>query len=81
MPRFPIGLNEEELRIYRNKQRKKNYQDGITWEHHYREWTEKEIKMVMAHEIPDRVLAKKLLRSIQAIQAMRCKENKRSGKM
>lgn len=45
--------------------------------HNSREqWTEKEIKMILAREVSDTELAKVLGRSVRAIQVQRCKLKK-----
>lgn len=43
----------------------------------FRHWSDKESELVLAHSIPDRELAKKLKRSVQAIQAQRHRLKKR----
>lgn len=43
-----------------------------------REWTQHEINMVLAHDIPDRELSEKISRSVSAIQIMRSKLRKKA---
>ena len=41
-----------------------------------RPWTEEEVDMVLAHEIPDRELSEKINRSVGSIQIMRTRVKK-----
>ena len=56
------------LKYYRRTQLAKNRNSP---------WTQKEVEIVMLHEIPDRVISEMIGRSVQAIQTLRCKENKK----
>lgn len=62
--------NPDEFRRIRNKQRKENYKktqkNSIK-----RTWTKEEDKAVLAHDISDAELSKKIMRSAQAIQTRR----------
>ncbi len=72
MPKMPkkYAANPDEFRGIRNKQRKANYKktrkNGVI-----RDWTKQEDKAVLAHDIPDAELSKKIMRSVQAIQIRR----------
>ena len=56
----------------RNEYRQRNYaQTAADARNSRAEWTEREDKMVLAHSIPDRELAAKIGRSVQAIQIRR----------
>lgn len=72
MPRMSkkYAANPDEFRRIRNKQRKENYKktqkNGIS-----RIWTKEEDKAVLAHDIPDAELSRKIMRSVQAIQSRR----------
>lgn len=59
------------FRIYR--ERSKTRYRARTGSNRYkpREWTKEELRMVQAHEIPDRELGEKINRSVCAIQAAR----------
>lgn len=58
---------------YRNRQRYNNYYGHLPIDRKVtrRKWTEEEDEMVRKHEIKDRKLAKKLNRTISAIQQRR----------
>lgn len=72
MPKMRKGLTEEERRVIRNEQRKSNYERGAVFSVRQREpWTEMEIAEVEAHSVPDSELARRILRSVQAIQVKR----------
>ena len=58
------------------RQRLKYYRQTSFAENHHKNWTEKEIEIVMAHEMPDRSISKLIGRSVAAIQHKRCNENK-----
>lgn len=73
MPQRPkYCISDEQFRKIRNKWRRKNYQrtqkNGII-----RQWTKQEDEAVLAHNITDSELSKKIYRSVQAIQTRRCK--------
>ena len=55
----------------RNERRQRNYAQTQDAPNARTEWTEREDRMVLAHEIPDRELAAKIGRSVQAIQVRR----------
>ena len=58
----------------KNRYRRNNYRQ--TQGYDPREWTEAEIKLVLAHAVSDRELSKILHRSVQAIQLARCRAKK-----
>lgn len=58
----------------RNLYRRKNYRQ--TSGYPYRSWTQHEIDLVLAHDMPDRELSDKLQRSVMSIQLMRCRAKK-----
>ena len=63
---------------YRNYQRFQNYYgDNINRKVTRKRWSAKEDKMVLAHEIKDRELAKLLNRTVPAIQQRRNELRKR----
>lgn len=55
----------------RNERRQRNYAQTAGAPNTRAEWTEREDKLVLAHTIPDRELAEKIGRSVQAIQIRR----------
>lgn len=76
MPNFMKHYSDKLVALkMRNEQRKKNYQ--ITQGNIPRPWTAEEDKQVLAHEISDRKLAKKISRSAEAIQIRRCRLKKK----
>lgn len=56
-----------------NKQRERYYKQTQNAPNSKMRWTEEEIDIVMAHEIPDREISKQLGRSVLAIQVCRSK--------
>lgn len=56
-----------------HKHRLKYYRKTQNAENKGKRWEEKDIKLVLAHEIPDTELSKKIGRSVQAIQQCRLK--------
>jgi hypothetical protein len=57
---------------YRNKQRQANYNRGA--QHNFngdKEWSSREINLVLAHKISDAEIAKQLGRTVRAIQLKR----------
>ena len=66
--------DQEKFRVYRNKQRQKNY--AKTAKYPRKKWTDEEGKMVLAHNITDVELSAKLERSVQSIQNKRYKLKK-----
>ena len=67
----------EKWRASCHRYRLKYYRRTAFAENHRSPWTNKEIEIVMAHEFPDRVISEMLGRSVQSIQIMRCKMNKK----
>lgn len=65
--------NAETARKYRNRMRKRNYQQTAYAPNHRQKWSISEIKMVLEHKIPDRELSAKIGRSVGAIQSTRAK--------
>lgn len=65
--------NEDTARKYRNRMRKRNYQQTAYAPNHRQKWSLSEIKMVLEHKIPDRELSAKIGRSVAAIQNTRAK--------
>ena len=61
----------EKARKWRNSQRKENYRRGNFCQSKRRPWSKKEIVLIMYSLKPDRILAKQLKRSVQAIQVRR----------
>lgn len=68
MDKWREACHRSRLRYYRQTSYAKNH--GIPW-------TAEEIEIVVAHEHPDRVIAEMLGRSVQSIQMVRCRENKK----
>lgn len=63
----------------RRRNRKKNYEQSLEGARNSKElWTQHEDAAVLAHEITDRELAKKIGRSVQAIQIRRARLKKGS---
>ena len=65
--------NKDTARKYRNRMRKRNYQQTAYAPNHRQKWTVSEINMVLEHKIPDRELSTKIGRSVGAIQKTRVK--------
>jgi hypothetical protein len=61
---------------YRNASRKKNYKKGVFTRNAGKYWSELDIEIILLSCDTDRVLAKYLGRSVQAIQVKRAKEMK-----
>lgn len=66
----PEGRKAQKKRYYD----KYNFGDGS-----FRRWSEEEDRLVRVHAIPDRKLAEKLKRSVQAIQSRRTILKKRAS--
>ena len=67
----------EKLKEYRKRGRKSNYIKGRIFSNgEYRPYTNRECRLILAHKIFDRELARILKRSVQAIQIMRCRLKK-----
>lgn len=77
MPNFGRSYESdpEKFRRMRNEQRKKNYRKTAIYEP--KNWTIREDEMVLAHDITDFELSKKIHHSVQAIQQRRCKLKKK----
>lgn len=60
-----------------HRSRLKNYRQTSYAENYRKPWTEQEIEIVMAHEFPDRTISEMIGRSVQSIQIVRCRENKK----
>lgn len=73
--------DENKAREYRNRQRKNNYAKTQYNRHHRERWTEKEIDLVLKHDITDYELSKVLGRSVQAIQCQRVRWRLRNGEL
>ena len=58
----------------RNLYRRKNYRQTAGYP--YRAWTQYEIDLVLAHDMPDRELSAQIQRSVMSIQLMRCRAKK-----
>lgn len=58
----------------RNYTRRKNYQQTAGFPP--RPWTLSEIKIILAQDVTDRELSRRLNRSVQSIQVMRCRAKK-----
>ena len=65
--------NDPEFRQKRYESKKKQYQLTQGRAKTSQRYTEEELEMILAHEIPDEELAKKLGRSVMAIQVKRAK--------
>ncbi len=65
----------EKARLMCNKTRKANYQKTANAPNKGKEWTIRDIDIVMAHEKTDREISKQIGRSVQAIQIMRARIN------
>jgi hypothetical protein len=80
-----VFLNKEVIQILpnskdadlRNFYRRKNYRQ--TSGYPYRSWTQHEIDLVLAHNMPDRELSTQIQRSVMSIQLMRCRAKKGSS--
>ena len=59
-----------------NRQRKRYYEGRDFSEEKRRLWTEHEIEMILLHDLTDTELAKKIRRSVRAIQVKRAKIKK-----
>ena len=59
-----------------HRQRLRYYRQTAFAENHQQPWSDKEIEIVMAHEMPDRSISKLIGRSVGAIQHKRHTENK-----
>ena len=73
MPKsIKLFRDKEKANVYRNNQRKKNYDQGDFsvggTKRRYESW---EIPIIMAHENSDRVIARRLSRSVAGIQQKR----------
>ena len=68
MPKRRYKDNEKE-RIYRNNQRHINYSSTALYERS--RYTEEDDKLILAHEIPDRLLSEIIHHSVQSIQIRR----------
>ena len=60
-----------------HRQRLKYYRQTAYAKNHHQRWTNKEVEIVMAHEVPDRVISKEIGRSVASIQMKRHNENKK----
>lgn len=63
--------NQEKLRAYINRTKKKYRERTGSGQYQRREWTDEENEMVMNHSMTDRELGKLLERSVTAIQIQR----------
>lgn len=72
--------DEDRRREIRNAQRSRYYRKSQGGENSRQPYTLEEIDMILAHEIPDTEIAKKLGRSVQAIQGKRWKLQKGDDK-
>ena len=61
---------------YRKRSKRKYYGNRNFSDGKKRKYTEQEIKMIMEHKMIDTEIAKKIKRSVNAIQIIRCKVNK-----
>lgn len=68
--------NKELHRKACNHQRKRYYDGRDFSEEKRRLWTEHEIEMILLHDLTDTELAKKIRRSVRAIQVKRAKIKK-----
>ncbi len=75
MNRKKLYASQEKARITCNKQRKRYYKK--TQKYKPRSWTDEENEQVLAHMMTDHELSDLLCRSVEAIQAQRCKLKKR----
>lgn len=80
MPNYPKWMTEEDRRQYRYRIRHHSYYGTCDWECIRREWTIDEMDAVLRHDITDRELARKIKRSIPAIQKKRWELNKEKNK-
>jgi len=68
-------VNKEKARRYRNRQRAQNYELGDfsygSRNNRHKQYTWKECREILRHDILDRKLARKLGRSVMAIQVKR----------
>lgn len=62
-----------------HKQRLKYYRKTAFANNHHKRWTDEELEIVMRHEVPDHMISQMIGRSVESIQNMRCKENKKRG--
>ena len=77
MNRKKYYKNIEKWRETCHKQRLKYYRKTAYSENHRKPWTNEEIEIVMAHELPDHSISKIIGRSVEAIQLKRYTENKK----
>ena len=59
------------FRVYRERYKTRYRARTGSNRYKLREWTKEELRMVQAHEIPDRELSEKINRSVSAIQVAR----------
>lgn len=71
--------NREKWREVCRRQRRRNYSQTAHAKNHHKPWSDKEIEIVMLHEVPDRMISEIIGRSVQAIQYKRCQEKKKGG--
>lgn len=78
MPKtLKLFKDKNKARIYRNKQRRINYNRGsLTKFNENKHWKTKEIKLICSSLLFDRQLAKLLGRTVRAIQLRRSKEKR-----
>lgn len=72
--------DKEKARIYRNNQRKRNYDQTIKALNRFQRWTDEEKELIIKSEKTDRELHLIIGRSTRAIQSMRCLIKKRRNK-
>ena len=69
--------NIEKWREACNRQRRRNYSQTAYSKNHCKRWSDKEIEIVMLHEVPDRMISEIIGRSVESIQYKRCMEKKK----
>ena len=77
MNRKGLYKDMEKWRKTCHRHRLKYYRKTAYSKNHHKKWTDEEIEIVMRHEIPDHMISINIGRSVESIQCMRCKENKK----
>jgi hypothetical protein len=67
----------EKWRASCHRYRLKYYRKTAFAKKHKTPWTREEIEIVMAHEVSDHKISEMIGRSVQSIQILRCRENKK----
>lgn len=68
--------DDEKFKQYRNGYNKRYYDARQYCTNRKARWTDEDIQIVMEHKIPDTAIARKIGRSVKAVQIMRCRMTK-----